>query len=285
MAVIIVHGTHDPEGTWWIETTQGGFAAEVDAGLREAGKRPQVWRIRYEHVSQFDELRPKGQWHWLSGRKDPPFYNREGRFKWSGLDLHGPGRRLGGRQFARYLEVFSRLAGAEQIHVIAHSHGCNIVKQATCELAVPIRLGRIVFLACPHFTDVQGGELPYRLNNNVLGPYVKPVLNLYSPQDTVQTTIAATMPDLGMAPGMPKIDVLGFEGTPLVKAHRSDQDPSVRDVYEEFSLTHCEGSGIAAHGAVHAPKIGRMLGYWIGQDDDVTAASKWDDLGFGAHSI
>lgn len=281
MTIIIVHGTHDPDGMWWIETTLGGFAAQIDAGLEAAGLPPQVWRIGNKHVCQFGELRPKGNWHWLRGRKDPPFYNREGRFRWSGADLHGPGRILGGRQLARYLEVVSRLGPDEEIHMIAHSHGCNIVKQASIELSATIRLGRIVFLACPHFSAVHGNEPPYRLNKDVLGRYRQPVLNLYSPEDTVQTTIAATMPDLGMAPGMPKVDLLGFEGTPLVKAHRSDQDPFVQDVYEEFALTYSGGRGIAAHGAVHDPKIGRMLGYWIGQNTDVSAHSIWQDLGLG----
>jgi hypothetical protein len=281
MTVIIVHGTHDQEGTWWIETKQGDFAAQVDLGLQEAGAQPQVWRIGDAHVSEFDELQPRGNWHWLRGRTDPPFYNRDGRFRWSGLDLHGPGRRLGGRQLARYLEQLSKLVVEEDVHVIAHSHGCNIVKQATCELASPVRLGRVVFLACPHFTDVHGGELPYRVNKDVLGHYRRPVLNLFSPEDMVQTSIAEIMPDLGMAPGMPKIEALGFEGTPLVEAYRSDQDPTSQDVYEEFAVTYSGGSGIAAHSAVHTPKIGRFLGYWIGQGADVSARSVWDERGLG----
>ena len=281
MSVVIVHGTHDSEGTWWLETTAGSFAAEVDQGLKMLGVKPAVWRSGDYHVSAFKELRPKGSWGWWSGRKAPPFMNRVGRFCWSGADLHGAGRLVGSAELARYLEVLSYLGPDEMIHVIAHSHGCNVVKQATQELSQPVRLGRIVFLACPHFVDVQSGGFPYQINSSVMADFDRPVLNLYSPQDTVQTTISELLPDLGMTPGVPKIDILNFPGTPIVDAHRSDQDPAAMGLYEELPVTYEGGKGIAAHGAVHNPDVGRFLGYWFGQVADVSAYKCWSDLGLG----
>ncbi|MEO1204709.1 MAG: hypothetical protein AAFV45_00100 [Pseudomonadota bacterium] len=279
MTVVIVHGTHDPDGAWWVETTPNDFAAEVDRGLVEAGSQPQVWRVGAFHVSAFDELRPEPSWSWFSGRTAPPFDNREGRFKWSGADLHGPGRHVGGKQLARYLEAVTELDPDETIHIIAHSHGCNVVKQATRELAKPVKLGRLVFLACPHFTDIHGGEPTYRIEPSVLGPYRTPILNFYSPQDVVQTTVARLMPDLGMAPGMPEIGFLGFEGTPLVESHRSDPDPAAAGLYEELEVEFTGGDGVAAHGAVHKPEVGRFLGYWFAQEADVPAHDLWSKLG------
>lgn len=281
MSVIIVHGTHDPEGEWWIETTLGSFAAQIDEGLVAAGAPAQVWRIENLHVSAFRELRPKVSRNWLWIPKHPPFGNREGRFSWSGADYHGAGRLLGGTQLARYLETLTCLAPEETIHVIAHSHGCNVVKQATQVLRNPVKLGRIAFLACPHFVDVQTGGCPYRLNPGVLGSFDKPVLNFYSPQDTVQTTIAEHFADLGLPPGMPGLPGTGFAGTPLVKAHRTDQEPAAHSFYEDFGVEYDGGEGTAAHGAVHNPQVGRFLGTWFAQQSDVPAHQLWSELGYG----
>lgn len=246
-----------------------------------AGAPPQVWRIGDFHVSAFKELRPKGSRNWLWMPKHPPFANREGRFFWSGADLHGAGRLEGAKQLARYLETLASLAPDETIHVIAHSHGCNIVKHATRELEAPVKLGRIALLACPHFVDVQTGDCVYRLNREVLGDFKKPVLNFYSPQDTVQTTVAELLADLGMPPGMPGLPGTGFPGTPLVKAHRTEQDPATKDLYEDFEVAYDGGEGTSAHGAVHCAEVGRFLGYWFGQTRDVPARQVWSELGLG----
>lgn len=281
MSVLIVHGTHDPRGLWWLETTLGSFAAEIDEGLIMAGADPQVWRLGNRHVSAFQELRPKGSWGWWRGRTAPAFMNREGRFCWSGADLHGAGRLAAGAELARYLETLSFLSPDETIHIVAHSHGCNVVKQATQDLSRAVRIGRIAFLACPHFVEVQGGGFPYRVNPAVLGGYTRPLLNFYSPQDTVQTTIAELLPDLGMAPGMPKVDMLNFPGTPLVDSYRTDQDPAVAGMYEDLAVPYAGGDGTAAHGAVHNPEVGRFLGYWFGQPEDASAVDCWDEFGLG----
>jgi hypothetical protein len=283
MSVIIVHGTHDPDGHWWIETSPGSFAEAIDHGLLEAGNQPAVWRVGDVPVRDFKELRPKGSRNWLWMPKDPPFNNREGRFVWSGLDLHGAGRLVGGKQLARYLETVAALAPDEIIHLVAHSHGCNIIKQATQELHTPLKLGRIIFLACPHFVDIQTGAFPYRIDPNVLGHYSEPILNFYTPQDTVQTTIAQLFPDLGMAPGMPAVKWLGFPGTPLVRAYRRDQDPDAASLYAEFPIDYRGGQGTRAHGAVHSHDVGRFIGYWLGQIEDVSARLCWKELGLGDH--
>lgn len=279
MSVVIVHGTHDPEGVWWMGTLPGSFAVEVDNGLMMAGSEPQVWRIGNQHVSVFEQLRPQGSRNWLGIPKHAPFENREGRFKWSGADLHGAGRLLGGTQLARYLEVLSSLAPDDPIHVIAHSHGCNVVKQATQELQAPVNLGRIILLACPHFVDHQTGGYPYQFNPSVFGNDNTPILNFYSPQDTVQTTVAEVLTDLGMSPGLPKVDWLGFPGTPIVDSHRTDKVPNAAHLYEDFSVVFDGGEGIAAHGAVHNGEAGKFCGYWLAQSVGASASRCWSDLG------
>ncbi len=53
MAVIIVHGTHDLDSDWWLETTPGDFADQLDEGGLPQGPTPNVWRIADEPVGKF----------------------------------------------------------------------------------------------------------------------------------------------------------------------------------------------------------------------------------------
>jgi predicted alpha/beta hydrolase family esterase len=43
----------------------------------------------------------------------------------------------------------------EPIRIIAHSHGCNVVKLASMsrELSADVHISKAVFLACPHFWE------------------------------------------------------------------------------------------------------------------------------------
>ena len=40
MAVIITHGTHDLDSNWWLETTPGDFADQLDGGGLPQGPTP-----------------------------------------------------------------------------------------------------------------------------------------------------------------------------------------------------------------------------------------------------
>jgi hypothetical protein len=283
MAIIIVHGTHDRDGDWWLETTPGSFAEQLDGGLIAAGADPDVWRIADELVGGFAQLLPEVEFSVWSGRKPPIFEHLGGRFRWTGANAHGFGRIQAGIELARYLETLSEVSPGEPIDIVAHSHGCNVVKQATQELQFQVPIGRIVFLACPHFVNAQDHTLPYRLNVDLIddGGSAFPVLNLYSEEDTVQTSIASTLPELALPQGLPKVDWLGFEGAPMVNAFRSDQDPEAAHLYEELEINFNIGSGIQAHGAVHAPSVGWFLGFFLAQEPNVTANDCLEHLDMG----
>jgi pimeloyl-ACP methyl ester carboxylesterase len=287
MTVVIVHGTFGRDGTWWLETTKGGFASEIDRGLDDAGREPEVWRVASNPVRDFPELSPqaKGSMFSFWGRTPPPFENFEGRFRWSGGNAHSYGRSLAGRQLARYLETLSGIAPYETVHLIGHSHGGNLIKQATKELSSPVRIGRIALLACPHFNTITGGDGPgptYPFNSSYLTIPGRPILNFYTPQDTVQTDIAETLPDLGLGPGIPRISMLGFEGTPIVEAFRTDPDSAVAENYEDMTVTSATSSGVTAHDAVHNPIVGRAIGAWLAEPPQVSFRDVWDSYGVDA---
>ena len=120
---------------------------------------------------------------------------------------HGLGRIQAGIELARHLETLSEISPGERIDIVAHSHDCNVVKQATQELQHQVPVGRIIFLACPHFVDVQDQSLPYRLNPHLFENHGgRTVLNFYSQEDTVQISIAGTMPELALPLGLPMVD-------------------------------------------------------------------------------
>lgn len=56
------------------------------------------------------------------------FANHAGRFLWSGFD-QGAFRRGAGKELARYLNAIVERTD-EPLRVVAHSHGCNVVKAA-----------------------------------------------------------------------------------------------------------------------------------------------------------
>ena len=272
MSTIIVHGTFDPDGTWWRVQEPGRFLDAVARGMREGGKEPDLWMIGNRPVSDFPQLQPKERRSFWSGRKPAPFQQIGGHFRWSGADLHDAGRMTGGRELARYLDCLAQISPQEEIDLIAHSHGCNLVKIATNHIGPHVRLGRAVFLAAPHFERVEGGpdQYLYPLNAGRLAGGSRgapPALNLYSDDDFVQMGLSETFADAGLPPGMPRVKMLGFEGTPIVNAHRVDPDPRARSAYDNLSMPTEMGQGIIAgitvHGAVHGPTVGRLVGYWL----------------------
>jgi len=58
MSVIIVHGTHNRYGNWWLETTPGDFAEQLDAGQTAAGSDPDVLHISGEPVGNYPSPPP-----------------------------------------------------------------------------------------------------------------------------------------------------------------------------------------------------------------------------------
>lgn len=262
MATIIIHGTMtssraDKAGFWWWHE-DSGFCRALSEGLLKAGDTADVW-----HVDGIDVSAHAG----IPAEQNSPFLVRHGRFLWTGLNQPEL-RRIAGKELALYLNLIRKTAPAEPIRIVAHSHGCNVVKIASAHRALDsnVFIGSAVFLACPHF-QAKGlgfrGDIPYRLEPSRFGR----ILNLYSSQDSVQVGIAKSLPSL-WGGGL-------FEWSP--KAHRIDPDPRAQHIYENYQVTTGD-SGIDAHTAMHAEEIGYMAGLWIGDPDYFAAAASGTKL-------
>lgn len=251
MTTIIVHGTMvarraDKEGTWW-HHPQASFVRALDKGLEWAGGSADVWWIDDTDV---------GDHPGIPNRQNRPFMTRNGRFLWSGL-ADGFARRGGGEHLALYLNNLHAVAPWEPIRVVAHSHGCNVLKAASSHPALDteIFIESAVFLACPHLTGtamLRRGNLPYQLDPEVFGR----ILNLYTRRDSIQTKIAGLF-------GNP-FDFGVFEGPP--ETHREDQDQGARHLYQNEEVP-VEDSGKRAHSAMHGSSLGFLAGAWITHPD------------------
>jgi len=283
MATIIVHGTFAREGTWWWDTQGRTFAATVNTGLKDAGAAGDLWTIGGEPVGNYDVLQPAAGFSLWSGRKKPPFDNIDGRFQWSGADAHGFGRLDAGAELANYLNQLAAISPGERIDIIAHSHGCNVVKLATGQISGGVNIGCVIFLACPHFRNADGSGFPYQLNPHVL-PHnyqTASLVNIYSRHDGVQIDMSSLLPDLGLPPGMPAVELLGFPGTPVVESSRTENNPDVQDFYEDFEPPSAVTGGTAAHSAMYEERVGFVAGQWLGQWPQYSFARCWHDVGAG----
>jgi hypothetical protein len=274
MSTIIIHGTLARESPWWLVPKRGGFLDALAMGMREGDREPDIWRIGGRSVAEVPELYPRGAMHLLTGWTDPPFDQVDGHYRWPGNNAHEERLREGVR-LARYLEALARVSPNETIDVVAHSHGCNVVKIATAHIASHVRLGCAVFLAAPHCEDLVVGKRSqlYPLNAARLAGgnrRASPVLNVYSEEDTVQTTIADHAPDFyGAPPGI----------APVFDAHRCDRDPRTRSAYDDLELPTRMGRESHVHGALHGPTVGRLVGYWLARWPALSGATCLRHLG------
>ena len=254
MATIVVHGTMTVsaahhERWWWNSFFEGGFLGALASGMEPVSGEHDVWRVGGVPVSRVEELRPK--WSLWTGRMGQ-ISQHEGHFLWSGADMY-VAREAGAKQLADYLAKIDQLAPGEPLRVVAHSHGCNVVKMASRRRSFPRRgIERAAFLACPHF-EAKGSNdnhYPYRLEPSRFGE----ILNLYSPRDTVQKEFAET---LAGPPGFRLNDFLP------VKAHRTERDPEARGLCDNHAI-ETEADGMRAHSALHGAAVGELTGRWLG---------------------
>lgn len=249
MATIIIHGTMTTRASpayswWWNSRGSRGFLEGVSRGLKEAGDVDDVWRAGGSKVSEIAGLQ--------GGRRQ--FLAHQGHFQWSGLN-QGNMRRGAGRELARYLNVVQDLEPRRPIRVVAHSHGCNVVKAASADrkLSRGVRFGRSAFLACPHFVARAAfmGKYPYRLNSRLFSP--RSVLNLYSGTDSIQD---------GLAEQLPSVWGGGLHEGFAPEGFRVDQDPSAEALYVDREI-ETEDQGKDAHSALHGNLVGRIVGQWL----------------------
>jgi hypothetical protein len=258
MVTIVVHGTMtvtpaQQSSWWWRSWGEGGFLAALAEGMTAACGGEDVWKIGGRLVEDYDELRPS--WSLWKGRAGQ-FSQHKGYFMWVGGDSYAE-RDAGALHLARYLNKVAEIAPDEPIRLVAHSHGCNVVKKMSRQkhLDAGIFVEQAVFLACPHFmTDIvepPESYFPYELVPERFGS----ILNLYSESDSVQVGLAETLPST-------LISTRWREWSPP-EAFRCDLDPDARYLYEDCEIETVD-QGISAHTAMHGMAVGRLAGLWLG---------------------
>ena len=302
MTTVVVHGTFAVGKEWyWKSWGEKGFCWAVNEGIATTSGSSDLWRVNGDHVSHYSELRssqlmpfPK----WQQKSEEHALHN--GVFYWKGGNMTNE-RADAGEQFARYLNVLSSLSN-EPIRVIAHSHGCNVVKAASMHsvLSPAVKIQKAVFLACPHFWE-QGANgmkyFRYRARPDRFGE----ILNIYSTQDAVQLFFSALAENIGIgsAPhfwdsdhpwagpkNLPNAARLkGFERE-SADVHWVDLDPNTVGLYTDFSVEIEEGivkqgkqRGIKPHSLLHGATVGIIAGAWLGANTSTDALNALHEAG------
>ena len=144
--VLVVHGTFanpkDPPAsdlpTWW--QPGGSFPKALDAALERHGSPA---RCHHWVLDLLESYRS------LEGRRFPPWRS------WSGENSEVE-RRRAAYALAEHLRQLQREQAIRRIHLVAHSHGGNVVRRALRFLNQPrYKLGAVVCLGTPflHFAD------------------------------------------------------------------------------------------------------------------------------------
>jgi len=260
MTTIIVHGTQTHRsaiaGTWWWNSWhEGGFLDAVAQGMLHASGSHDVWRVNGVPVSQVPELTATKSF-WTLSFRPRSLSQHQGYFLWSGAAM-GIARDAGSSALVDYLNAIRALTN-EPIRIIAHSHGCNVVKMASAsrKLASGIHFERVAFLACPHFftpNAVAGYRVPYKLAPNRFGR----ILNLYSPSDSVQVDVASHLSGQVISASLAEMQ------SPT--AYRVEQDADAQHLYENVAFpVASDCSGTQAHTVAHGSLLGAVVGAWLG---------------------
>ena len=262
MTTIIVHGTFASTEDWyWDSWHSEGFCQNLSSAMIQATGQHDVWRVQGVPVDKIAELNPKrGVWFGRIGQ----ISQRKGHFIWSG-DYNAISRNLAANELARYVNVIGGLTG-EPIRIIAHSHGCNVVKQmsASPKLNASVFIERAVFLACPHFyTDEYRQKGAFDLSMEAVGKIflyqLQPdrfgrIANMYSSRDPVVKTLA----DKLATPSGWKYEI------PTVSF--TDLDPNAHGLYENYEMkVPANIKGTAVHGWLHSPEMAYTVGLWLEQ--------------------
>jgi len=260
MTTIVVHGTQTHRsavaGTWWWNSWhEGGFLDAVSQGMRHASGSHDVWRVNGVPVADVPELTATKSF-WTLSFRPRSLSQHQGHFLWSGAAM-GVARDAAASAFVDYLNAIRALT-REPIRIIAHSHGCNVVKTASAarKLDRSIYFERTAFLACPHFftpNAVAGYRVPCKLAPNRFGR----ILNLYSPSDAVQVDVASHLSGQVITASLAEMQ------SPT--AYRTEQDVDAQHLYENVAFeVASDCSGTQAHTVAHGSLLGAVVGAWIG---------------------
>lgn len=300
MTTLIVHGTLAKGSTWyWSSWSENGFCRAVADGMAQNHQAHDIWLANGRPVKSFEALNPKVRWTPWRGASDI-LQTVEGRYEWTGSP-EGLARGAAAIWLVQYLNALRKVTG-EPIRIIAHSHGCNVVKLASSlpELDRAVFIERAVFLACPHFweedyefetprtleerLDIRkqmtprrvGRKFRYRVSPDRFGR----ILNLYSRRDEVQLTLAETWsgayaPQTG---GFVENLLKSFRTLDVYErphGTRTDEDPLARGLYEDREVpVAADCSGIEAHSVLHGATVGRAVGRWLSSGDTTASVGK-----------
>lgn len=259
MTTIVVHGTQThrsaAQGTWWWSSWHGGgFLDAVAKSMQRVAQHHDVWRINGVPVSQVSELTATRSF-WTLSLRPRSLSQHKGHFIWSGAAM-SVAREAASSAFVQYLNAIRALT-REPLRIIAHSHGCNVVKMASAarSLSPDVHFESVAFLACPHFftpNAAAGYRVPYRLAPQRFGR----ILNLYSPSDEVQVEIASTLSGQMIAASIAEMQA--------PTAYRTEQDGNAQHLYENVEVAvarDCDGR--QAHTVMHGALIGAPVGAWL----------------------
>jgi len=260
MTTIIVHGTFAATENWyWNSWHENGFCQSLSDAMLESSGYEDIWRVDGTYVDEVEALNPRsGFWFGKLGQ----ISQVKGHFIWSG-DYNAISRNMAAEELARYLNVLRDLTD-EPIRIIAHSHGCNVVKYASVspKLNSNVYIERAVFLACPHFyadeysqkglfdarLEMTGKKYLYALQPDRFGC----IANMYSTRDPVVGKLADKLatPD-GWEYEIPHVSFI-------------DEDPDVTGLYENYEMVVPEQiRGSAVHAWLHSPEMARVVGSWL----------------------
>lgn len=275
MTTIVVHGTL-AYGSSWYQSSWGedGFLTGLHAGMLEASNWHDIWAVNGESVDAYPTL--------------------GGMFEWNGL-AEGIYRGIAASELAEYINSLVELTD-EPIRIIAHSHGCNVVKLASSlpALSPAVEIDQAVFLACPHFyedeytqqdlswqdrLDIRKVSQSYKATNRRYRYRVDPgrfgrILNVFCEQDKVQVDLAQSLSG-GQVPltGSFWENVVsqltdGIHELPI--ATRCDTDEQASDLYEDLEVYVEKGcSGIKTHSVMHGKFLGALSGLWLNSGERV----------------
>jgi hypothetical protein len=265
MTTLVIHGTLARGASWyWNSWKPGGFCHAVAEAMERVSGWHDVWRVNGQSIAA------------------------AGRFEWSGM-AEGLFRGEAARELVQYLNGLGRQTD-EDIRIIAHSHGCNVVKLASANPELKVHIDKAVFLACPHFWETSyEAEEPKSWLDKFKFELLKPrgrkyrygaspqrfgrILNLYSESDLVQLELAQSLSG-SYVPTMTG-DFLGDlkrmistgDVYEIPTAERTDSDPLAGKLYVNSAVRiSTERGRIAVHAAMHSAAVGMICGAWLNSD-------------------
>jgi len=109
--VLVIHGTFASNATWW--QSGSSFCTKLEAALNHRDLNAACWmKVAHDAKDENDAVR-----------------NSYYYFRWSGLNDHHA-RLSAGEDLAFFISHRARIGSFSKIHIVAHSHGGNVLLEA-----------------------------------------------------------------------------------------------------------------------------------------------------------